>query len=54
MGTGWKTYTAAAIMAVYGVGGYLLGLHSVDQMVTMLTTAAGLAGLRHATTTAAA
>lgn len=49
--TGTKTYIVAALMAVYAIGGYLLGLHGTDVMMNTLLTAAGIAGLRHSNTT---
>ncbi len=49
--SGMKTYVVAALTALYGVGGYVLGLHGADVMLQCLLAAAGLAGLRHAQTT---
>jgi hypothetical protein len=49
--TGWKTYLAAAGLAVFAVGGYFAGVHDQAEMVKYLLEAAALAGLRHAITT---
>lgn len=46
--SGWKTYTAAALMAAYAVGGYYFGWHDSGRMTEMLLQAAALAGLRSA------
>jgi hypothetical protein len=42
---GWVTWIVAGGTAVYAVGGYLLDLHSTDEMVRLLLYAGGLIGL---------
>ena len=49
--TGWKTYTAAAGLAVWAVFGMLTGSHDQSTMLQLLIEAAALVGLRHAITT---
>lgn len=45
--SGWKTWTAAGLSIVYGVGGYLVGLHGMDVMVGFVTAGLGMIGIGH-------
>lgn len=45
--SGWKTWTAAGLMAAYGVAGIYLGLHDADAGVKMVLEAGGLVGIGH-------
>jgi hypothetical protein len=45
--TGWKTKSAAALMIVYGVAGYFLGLHDMTTGVQLLGNGLAAAGLGH-------
>lgn len=42
---GWVTLAAAAGMIVYGVAGYVGGLHGADTMSTLILSAMGLLGI---------
>lgn len=44
---GWKTWAAAGLSIVYGIGGYLLGLHGEDAAIGFVVSGAGLVGLGH-------
>jgi len=41
---GWVTWVVAGLAAAYGVGGFVVGLHSQDKMIEMLLYAGGLVG----------
>lgn len=45
--TGWKTKLAAALAIIYGVAGWLLGLHDLDAAMNYLITGTGLLGVGH-------
>lgn len=44
---GWKTYLAAALSILYGIGGYFTGLHQLDEMMQFIVTGIGLVGVGH-------
>lgn len=46
--SGKKSYIVACLIALYGIGGYLLGKESVDGAIKLVLEAAALAGLRNA------
>jgi hypothetical protein len=41
---GWVTWAVAGGTTIYAVGGYLLNLHTSDEMVRLLLYAGGLIG----------
>ena len=45
--TGWKTWVAAGLSVVYGVVGFLVGLHDVEAMMGFIVAGLGLVGLGH-------
>lgn len=44
---GWKTWTAAGLSVIYGVGGFIAGLHDADTMMTFVVAGLGMVGLGH-------
>jgi hypothetical protein len=44
---GWKTWLAAAISIIYGVGGWITDLHGPDKMVAFVTAGLALVGIGH-------
>ena len=46
--SGNKSYAIAAILALYAVLGLVLGKSTLDEAITLLLQAGGLAGIRHA------
>jgi hypothetical protein len=42
---GWMTLASAAGMVIYGVAGYVAGLHGADTMSTLILSAMGLLGI---------
>jgi len=45
--SGWKTWTAAALSVLYGVGGLIFGLHSADVAMGFVLAGLGLVGIGH-------
>ena len=45
--TGWKTWAAATLSVVYGVGGLFLGLHDGDACMQYVISGMGLVGIGH-------
>jgi hypothetical protein len=44
---GWKTWVAVLLAFAYGIGGYLLGLHSGDQAFYYINLGIGFLGIGH-------
>ena len=44
---GWKTWAAAGLSIVYGVVGFVLGLHDSSSMMGFVTAGLALVGLGH-------
>ena len=44
--SGMKTYIVAAAFILYGVGGYLAGIHDTDTMINRILEGLAFAGLR--------
>lgn len=47
MMSGWKTWAAAGLSAIYGIVGYFLGMHGADSMAQFVVGALGLVGIGH-------
>lgn len=45
--TGWKTWLAAIGSILWGVGGYLLDIHTIDIMAGFVTGGLALIGIGH-------
>jgi hypothetical protein len=45
--SGWKTWAAVILAVVYGIGGYLLGLHGGDQVFFYINLGMGFLGVGH-------
>lgn len=45
--TGWKTKTAAIVSVIYGLLGWLLGLHGADIAMQFIVQGIGIAGVGH-------
>lgn len=45
--SGWKTWTAAAGSILWGIGGYLAGVHDVDVAVAFVTGGLAMLGVGH-------
>ena len=45
--SGWKTWLAAGLSIVYGVGGWLVDLHGTDVMMGFVAAGLGLIGIGH-------
>lgn len=44
---GWKTWLAASVSMLYGIGGWVAGLHDTEAMMGFVVAALGLVGLGH-------
>ncbi len=44
---GWKTWLAAAISILYGVGGWIAGIHGPDVMMSFVVAGIGMVGIGH-------
>jgi hypothetical protein len=44
---GWKTWLAAGVSILYGVGGYFGGIHGADVMMTFIVAGIGMIGIGH-------
>ena len=45
--TGWKTWTAAALSVLYGVGGLIFGFHNIDIAMGFVVSGLALIGIGH-------
>lgn len=45
--SGWKTWTAAIGSILWGIGGYLAGVHGPDETATFVTGGFALIGIGH-------
>lgn len=44
---GWKTWLAAGVSVIYGIGGWVGGLHDFDAAVKLVVTGLALVGIGH-------
>lgn len=45
--TGWKTLTAGILSILYGIGGYISGLHDIQTCLTFVLSGLALLGIGH-------
>jgi hypothetical protein len=45
--SGWKTWLAVALAFIYGIGGWLLGMHGADQAFFFINMGIGFLGIGH-------
>jgi len=45
--TGWKTKTAGFASIAWGIGGYFLGLHDINEAANNVVAGLGILGIGH-------
>lgn len=45
--TGWKTKLAVALSILYGLGGWLAGIHGMDEAMNYVIAGMGMLGVGH-------